>query len=81
MHTQYPDDPTKRFFTYRNRGYLQAQRGLRKLVFQEWVRFGWFFLVQRRDPKGFAEWIRLRRSGRRERFFRGGERSDGKGTR
>ncbi|MCV7217803.1 glycosyltransferase family 2 protein [Mycobacterium crocinum] len=80
MHTQYPDDPTKRFFTYRNRGYLQAQRGLRKLVFQEWVRFGWFFLVQRRDPKGFAEWIRLRRSGRRERFFRG-ERSDGKGTR
>ncbi|APE17743.1 galactofuranosyl transferase [Mycobacterium sp. WY10] len=80
MHTQYPDDPTKRFFTYRNRGYLQAQRGLRKLVFQEWVRFGWFFLVQRRDPKGFAEWIRLRRLGRRERFFRG-ERSDGKGTR
>ena len=70
MHTQYPDDPTKRFFTYRNRGYLQAQRGLRKLVFQEWVRFGWFFLVQRRDPKGFAEWIRLRRLGRRERFSR-----------
>jgi rhamnopyranosyl-N-acetylglucosaminyl-diphospho-decaprenol beta-1,3/1,4-galactofuranosyltransferase len=80
MHTQYPDDPTKRFFTYRNRGYLQAQRGQRKLVPQEWVRFGWFFLVQRRDPAGFAEWIRLRRLGRREKFFRG-ERSDGKGTR
>ncbi|WP_221220177.1 glycosyltransferase [Mycolicibacterium sp. BK634] len=80
MHTQYPDDPTKRYFTYRNRGYLQAQRGLRKLVPQEWVRFGWFFLVQRRDPAGFAEWIRLRRLGRRERFLRG-ERSDGKGTR
>jgi rhamnopyranosyl-N-acetylglucosaminyl-diphospho-decaprenol beta-1,3/1,4-galactofuranosyltransferase len=70
MHTQYPDDPTKRFFTYRNRGYLQAQRGLRKLVPQEWLRFGWFFLIQRRDPKGFAEWIRLRRLGRRERFSR-----------
>jgi rhamnopyranosyl-N-acetylglucosaminyl-diphospho-decaprenol beta-1,3/1,4-galactofuranosyltransferase len=70
MHTQYPDDPTKRFFTYRNRGYLQAQRGLRKLVPQEWLRFGWFFLVQRRDPAGFAEWIRLRRLGRRERFNR-----------
>ncbi|BBX05433.1 glycosyltransferase [Mycolicibacterium aichiense] len=80
MHTQYPDDPTKRYFTYRNRGYLQAQRGMRKLVPQEWVRFGWFFLVQRRDPKGFAEWIRLRRLGRHERFVRG-ERSDGKGTR
>ena len=70
MHTQYPDDPTKRYYTYRNRGYLQAQRGMRHLVPQEWVRFGWFFLVQRRDPKGFAEWIRLRRLGRRERFSR-----------
>ncbi len=70
MHTQYPDDPTKRYFTYRNRGYLQAQRGQRKLVPQEWLRFGWFFLVQRRDPAGFAEWIRLRRLGRRERFSR-----------
>jgi rhamnopyranosyl-N-acetylglucosaminyl-diphospho-decaprenol beta-1,3/1,4-galactofuranosyltransferase len=70
MHTQYPDDPTKRFFTYRNRGYLQAQRGMRRLVPQEWLRFGWFFLVQRHDPAGFAEWIRLRRLGRRERFSR-----------
>ena len=50
MHTQYPDDPTKRFFTYRNRGYLLSQPGLRKLLPQEWVRFGWFFLVTRRDP-------------------------------
>lgn len=80
MHTQYPDDPTKRFFTYRNRGYLQSQRGMRKLVPQEWLRFGWYFLVTRRDPAGFVEWTRLRRLGRRERFFRG-ERSDGKGTR
>ena len=27
MHTQYPDDTTKRFFTYRNRGYLLSQPG------------------------------------------------------
>ena len=70
MHTQYPDNPTKRFFTYRNRGYLQAQPGLRRLVPQEWVRFGWFFLVTRRDPRGLLEWIRLRRLGRRELFSR-----------
>lgn len=70
MHTQYPDDETKRFFTYRNRGYLQAQPGLRKLVPQEWIRFGWFFLVSRRDLAGLMEWIRLRRLGRRERFGR-----------
>jgi rhamnopyranosyl-N-acetylglucosaminyl-diphospho-decaprenol beta-1,3/1,4-galactofuranosyltransferase len=70
MHTQYPDDATKRFFTYRNRGYLQSLPGMRKLVFQEWMRFGWFFLVSRRDPAGLIEWLRLRRLGRRERFGR-----------
>ena len=70
MHTQYPDDEGKRFFTYRNRGYLQSLPGMRKLVFQEWVRFGWYFLVSRRDPAGLTEWIRLRRMGRKERFGR-----------
>lgn len=70
MHTQYPDNPSKRYFTYRNRGYLQSMPGMRKLVFQEWVRFGWYFLVSRRDPAGLMEWIRLRRMGRRERFER-----------
>ncbi|ANY21719.1 glycosyltransferase [Gordonia terrae] len=70
MHTQYPDNETKRFFTYRNRGYLMSQPGLRKLLPQEYARFGWFFLVQQRDPKGFAEWVRLRGLGRRERFTR-----------
>ena len=70
MHTQYPDDPVKRFFTYRNRGYLLSQPGLRKLLPQEWLRFGWYFLVSRRDPKGLAQWIRLRRLGRHERFGR-----------
>jgi len=70
MHTQYPDDSAKRFFTYRNRGYLLSQPGLRRLLFQEWVRFGWYFLVSRRDPAGLIEWIRLRRMGRREKFGR-----------
>ena len=70
MHTQYPDDPSKRFFTYRNRGYLMSQPGMRKLLPQEWIRFGWYFLVSRRDPGGLREWIQLRRLGRRERFER-----------
>ncbi|QBJ96745.1 glycosyltransferase family 2 protein [Rhodococcus sp. ABRD24] len=70
MHTQYPDNETKRFFTYRNRGYLMAQPGMRKLLPQEYARFGWYFLVARRDPKGFVEWMRLRGLGRRERFQR-----------
>ena len=68
MHTQYPDDPVKRFFTYRNRGYVLSQPGLRRLLPQEWLRFGWYFLITRRDPAGLREWIRLRRRGRREQF-------------
>ena len=74
MHTQYPDNEAKRFFTYRNRGYLLAQPGLRKLWLQEWLRFGWFFLIARRDIRGLQQWIRLRRMGRRERFTRFEER-------
>lgn len=70
MHTQYPDNETKRFFTYRNRGYLQSQPGMRKLIPQEWARFGWFFLIQQRDLPGFREWLRLRKLGRDERFTR-----------
>ncbi|MCT7369833.1 galactofuranosyltransferase GlfT1 [Mycolicibacterium llatzerense] len=72
MHTQYPDDATKRYFTYRNRGYLQSQPGMRKLVPQEWVRFGWYFLITRRDPAGLRDWMRLRRLGRDEKFSRPG---------
>lgn len=70
MHTQFPDGEFKRFFTYRNRGYLLGQRGMRKLLPQEYARFGWFFLVQRRDPKGFFNWLKLHRRGRREDFRR-----------
>ena len=70
MHTQYPDNDVKRYFTYRNRGYLMSQPGMRKLLPQEYARFAWFFLVQRRDVAGFREWMRLRRLGREERFTR-----------
>lgn len=70
MHTQYPANESKRFFTYRNRGYLMNQPGMRRLLPQEYARFGWFFLVQRRDPKGFFQWLRLHRLGRQERFER-----------
>lgn len=70
MHTQYPDNEFKRFFTYRNRGYLMSQPGMRKLIPQEIARFAWFFLVVRRDPRGFLNWLRLHRLGRNERFIR-----------
>ncbi|PXW30636.1 UNVERIFIED_CONTAM: rhamnopyranosyl-N-acetylglucosaminyl-diphospho-decaprenol beta-1,3/1,4-galactofuranosyltransferase [Williamsia faeni] len=68
MHTQYPDNETKRFFTYRNRGYLMSRPGMRRLLPQEYARFGWYFLVQQRDVAGFKNWLRLQSLGRRERF-------------
>jgi rhamnopyranosyl-N-acetylglucosaminyl-diphospho-decaprenol beta-1,3/1,4-galactofuranosyltransferase len=70
LSAQYPANEVKRFFTYRNRGYLMAQPGMRWLLPLELVRFSWFFLVSRRDPAGWREWLRLTRAGRRERFTR-----------
>jgi rhamnopyranosyl-N-acetylglucosaminyl-diphospho-decaprenol beta-1,3/1,4-galactofuranosyltransferase len=70
LSAQYPADEVKRYFTYRNRGYLMAQPGMRWLLPLEWIRFSWFFLAHRRDPGGWREWLRLTRAGRRERFTR-----------
>ncbi len=66
----HPDAPAKRFYTYRNRGYLLSQRGMRRLWPFELVRYGWFFLVTRRDPRGLREWLRLVHRGRAEGFAR-----------
>lgn len=70
MHTQYPDNEFKRYFTYRNRGYIMNQPGMRKLLPQEYARFAWFFLIQKRDVKGFREWLSLHAKGRAEKFDR-----------
>jgi rhamnopyranosyl-N-acetylglucosaminyl-diphospho-decaprenol beta-1,3/1,4-galactofuranosyltransferase len=70
FHAQDPENPVKRYYTYRNRGYLLAQPGMRKLGVLEVFRFGLYFLGVRRDPKAFIEWLRLVRLGRREQFFR-----------
>ncbi len=70
LSAQYPANDVKRFFTYRNRGYLMAQPGMRWLLPLERLRFGYFFLVHRRDRAGWREWLRLTRAGRRERFSR-----------
>jgi rhamnopyranosyl-N-acetylglucosaminyl-diphospho-decaprenol beta-1,3/1,4-galactofuranosyltransferase len=69
LSAQYPADEVKRFFTYRNRGYLMAQPGMRWLFPLELVRFSWFFLG-RRDLPGLRAWLALLRQGRRERFTR-----------
>lgn len=70
FHAQDPENEVKRYYTYRNRGYLLSQPGLRKIGMLELVRFGLYFLATKRDPKAFREWLRLVRQGRKERFFR-----------
>jgi rhamnopyranosyl-N-acetylglucosaminyl-diphospho-decaprenol beta-1,3/1,4-galactofuranosyltransferase len=70
FHAQDPENEVKRYYTYRNRGYLLSQPGLRKIGMLELIRFGLYFLGTKRDPKAFVEWLRLVRQGRKERFFR-----------
>ncbi|HJP76739.1 MAG TPA: glycosyltransferase family 2 protein [Pseudonocardiaceae bacterium] len=70
FHAQDPGDAIKRYYTYRNRGYLLAQPGMRKIGALELIRFGLYFLGVRKDPKAFVEWLKLLRLGRREQFFR-----------
>jgi rhamnopyranosyl-N-acetylglucosaminyl-diphospho-decaprenol beta-1,3/1,4-galactofuranosyltransferase len=68
LHARHPDDAVKRYYTYRNRGYLVSQPGMRRVGLLEVPRFAWYFLVTRRDPAGFREWLHLVREGRAERF-------------
>ena len=66
---QFVDD-AKRYYTYRNRGYLLSQPGMRRIGMLEVFRFGLYFLVTKRDPRAFRRWLRLLRQGRAERFSR-----------
>ncbi|OLF17112.1 galactofuranosyltransferase GlfT1 [Actinophytocola xanthii] len=70
LHAQDPENEVKRYYTYRNRGYLLSQPGLRKIGMLEIIRFGLYFVGTKRDPKAFVQWLKLCRQGRRERFFR-----------
>ncbi|MCA1655509.1 MAG: glycosyltransferase family 2 protein [Pseudonocardiaceae bacterium] len=70
LHAQDPSSDVKRYYTYRNRGYLLSQPGLRKIGMLELVRFGLYFIGTKRDPKAFLQWLRLVRQGRKEHFFR-----------
>ena len=70
FHAQDPENEIKRYYTYRNRGYLLSQPGLRRIGMLEIVRFGLYFIGTKKDPKAFLAWLKLVRQGRRERFFR-----------
>ncbi|MGH3592579.1 MAG: galactofuranosyltransferase GlfT1 [Pseudonocardiaceae bacterium] len=70
FHAQDPTDEIKRYYTYRNRGYLLSQPGMRRIGMLEVFRFGLYFLGTKRDPRAFRQWLKLLRQGRAERFYR-----------
>lgn len=70
FHAQDPADEAKRYYTYRNRGWLLAQPGMRRIGLLELLRFGLYFLGTKRDPRAFSAWLRLVRQGRAEHFHR-----------
>jgi rhamnopyranosyl-N-acetylglucosaminyl-diphospho-decaprenol beta-1,3/1,4-galactofuranosyltransferase len=69
-HVMDPGDPRKRYYTFRNRGYLSTQPGRRLRWPLDCVTFTWYFLVVRRDLAGFRTWLRLARMGRHEQLRR-----------
>lgn len=70
FHAQDPENEVKRYYTYRNRGYLLSQPGMRKIGALEVLRFGLYFVGVKRDPKAFLAWLKLVRQGRAEKFYR-----------
>jgi len=70
FHVPDPRSPSKRYYTFRNRGFLSTQPGRRLRWPLDCVVFSWYFLVVRRDLAGFREWLRLTRMGRGERLLR-----------
>ena len=70
LHARDPEDEVKRFYTYRNRGYLISQPGMRKVGVLDFPRYAWYFLVTKRSPRDFARWLQLVRMGSQERFTR-----------
>jgi rhamnopyranosyl-N-acetylglucosaminyl-diphospho-decaprenol beta-1,3/1,4-galactofuranosyltransferase len=81
FHAQDPADEVKRYYTYRNRGYLLSQPGMRWIGALEVFRFGLYFLVTKRDPRAFRRWFELVRQGRAERFYRYSEHPNGHSAR
>ena len=65
-----PPDGAKRFYTFRNRGYLTNQPGKRLKRPLEYAVYSAFLLGVRRSPEEWREWRDLMRDGRHERFER-----------
>ncbi len=65
-----PLDPGKRFYQFRNRGWIFRHYGLWHWLAADAVRYGWFYLATRRDPRGFMAWADATWAGLRGGFMR-----------
>ncbi len=69
MHVVVPQDPMKQFYFFRNRGYVFARNRKYGLLLLEFVRYGLYFLVNRRgDCRGYLRFIRMFWRGMRGKF-------------
>jgi rhamnopyranosyl-N-acetylglucosaminyl-diphospho-decaprenol beta-1,3/1,4-galactofuranosyltransferase len=65
-----PPTELKRYFQFRNRGYIFRAYGMWDFLFADIVRYGWFYLISRRgDVAGFARWLRTTATGWRGGFL------------
>ncbi|MBG6181293.1 glycosyltransferase [Arthrobacter sp. CAN_A1] len=68
LHVLVPETAFKRFYYYRNRGYLTRRYGRVKSLIADGVGYPLYFL-KRRDPRGFAAWLTAYSTGVRGRGF------------
>ncbi len=58
-----PDDETKRFYQFRNRGWIFARYGMWGWLAADHLRYACWYLFGARDPAGYLRWLRLTWSG------------------
>ena len=65
-----PETELKRFFQFRNRGYIFRAYGMWAFLSADVLRYGWFYLISRRgDVSAFSRWLRTTAIGWRGSFL------------
>lgn len=73
FHAVEPPTELKRYFQFRNRGYIFRAYGMWNFLLADIIRYGWFYGISRRgDVAGFARWLRATATGWRGAFLAGG---------
>lgn len=65
-----PLDPAKQFYQFRNRGWIFSRYGMWPWLAADVIRYGWFFLAKRGDPRAFGRWAAATWTGLSGHFMR-----------